>query len=154
MTTDTTPQPQTRSATPLVLAMVALAAIVVAYFAAGMRGMDHSADSPMTMNHAAHRIVGPSEFSTMLDDPTVTAIDVHQPADGQQLSGTDLVMPFDALDTAQLPADVDRTLAVYCRNGSMSAIAVEQLLELGYRNVVELDGGSQSWAETSAPRAD
>ena len=46
--------------------------------------------------------------------------------------GTDLTMPFDELDTGALPSDRDSTLAVYCRSGTMSAIAVERLLACGH----------------------
>ncbi len=55
-------------------------------------------------------------------------------------------MPFDNLDAGMLPADRATPLAVYCRSGSMSAIAVERLLALGYTDIIELDGGTDAWA--------
>jgi phage shock protein E len=149
----TTRQPTPRSATPLVIGMVALAALVVAYFAMGMPGMDHSAGTHPSMNHSRHRLVGPTEFSALLDDPDVTSIDVDRPSTAAPLPGTDLSMPFDAIDVDQLPTDRTRTLAIYCRSGAMSARAADQLVDLGYTNIVELEGGTDSWATATPGRA-
>jgi rhodanese-related sulfurtransferase len=133
--------------------MVVLAAVVVAYFALGMPGMDHSAGGHATMNDGVHRLVGPSEFSTLLDDPDVTAINVHRPSNGPPLPGTDLSMPVDAIDIDQLPTDRTRTLAIYCRSGAMSARAADRLADLGYTDIIELEGGTDSWATPVDPAA-
>ncbi len=37
------------------------------------------------------------------------------------------------------------TIAVYCMSGNMSATAVQDLADLGYTDVVELDGGMMAW---------
>lgn len=150
--TDVPPTPidrsvEGRSATPLVIGMLLVALGVVAYFAFGMPGMDHSApstDSAMS-SHNSHRSVDPAAFkAAMVDDDTVT-INVHVPASAVKLDGTELVLPFDDLDTGQLPENRATPLAVYCRSGSMSAIAAQHLLEMGYTNIVELDGGTNEW---------
>lgn len=108
--TDVPPTPidrsvEGRSATPLVIGMLLVALGVVAYFAFGMPGMDHSApstDSAMS-SHNSHRSVDPAAFkAAMVDDDTVT-INVHVPASAVKLDGTELVLPFDDLDTGQLP---------------------------------------------------
>ena len=147
-------QPAGRSATPLIVAMVILAIAVVVYFATGMPGMDHSSStdthdmsdmSDMSMP-SAHRMIDPAGFAAAIADPDTVTINVHVPAADIQLDGTDMVMPFDNLDTGMLPSDRDTPLAVYCRSGSMSATAVQELLALGYTNIVELDGGTNAWA--------
>ena len=72
-------------------------------------------------------------------------INVHVPDEGS-IPGTDLAIPFDEIATsAELPADLDTPLAVYCRSGNMSADAVDDLEELGYTDIVELDGGFNAW---------
>lgn len=144
-------QPAGRSATPLIVAMVSLAIAVVVYFATGMPGMDHSSTTDThnmsDMSTAtAHRMTDPAGFAAAIVDPTTVTINVHVPAADIQLDGTEMTMRFDNLDTGTLPSDRNTPLAVYCRSGSMSAIAVQQLLALGYTDIVELDGGTDAWA--------
>lgn len=146
-------QPAGRSATPLIVAMVILAIAVVVYFATGMPGMDHSSttdshDMSDMPTSAAHRMMDPAGFAAAIVDPNTVTINVHVPAAEIQLDGTEITMPFDNLDPGMLPSDRDTPLAVYCRSGSMSAIAVERLLELGYTDIVELDGGTDEWASS------
>lgn len=157
--TGTKPERKGRSATPLVIALVVLVVAVIAYFATGMPGMDHSSstmDHGMTSNssslmdhgmtpHSSHRMMESASFEAAIADTNTVAINVHVPAGAVALNGTDLTMPFDDLDAGTLPSDRDSTLAVYCRSGAMSAIAVERLLALGYTNVVELEGGTDAW---------
>jgi rhodanese-related sulfurtransferase len=140
----------TRSATPIVAAMVALAVAAVAYMAFGMPGMDHStATSSMDMSgHRGHRLMAPPAFEAAMSQPGTIIINVHVPADEVSLQGTTLEMPFDAIDPAALPADRSTPLAVYCRSGSMSADAVATLSELGYTNIAELDGGTVAWVDS------
>lgn len=138
---------RTRSATPIVAAMVALAVTAVAYMAFGMPGMNHStATTSMDMSdHRGHRLMTPSEFEAAMSQSGTIIINVHVPADEVSLQGTTLEMPFDAIDPAGLPADRSTPLAVYCRSGSMSADAVATLSALGYTDIAELDGGTVAW---------
>ncbi len=139
-----------RSATPLVVGMALLALAVIAYFALGMPGMDHTAsNSGFGMSgHTGHRVVDPGAFEAALIGPATVTVNVHVPSSDIGIDGTDLVMPFDQLDTATLPSDRSTPIAVYCRSGAMSAIAAQQLVELGYTDVIELDGGTDAWTES------
>lgn len=49
--------------------------------------------------------------------------------------------------------DPARTTIVYCAAGSRSALAVETLERLGYRDVAHLDGGIQAWKQAGLPVA-
>ena len=142
-----------RSATPLVAGMVLLALAVVAYFALGMPGMDHSASNTShdMPGHTGHRVLDPAAFATAMLDPATVSVNVHVPPQEIGIDGTDLTMPFDRLDAAILPADLTTPIAVYCRSGTMSAIAVQRLAELGYTDVVELDGGTEAWTASGRP---
>ena len=73
-------------------------------------------------------------------------INVHVPFEGA-IAGTDLTIAFDQIrrDVAKLPTDLQSPIAIYCRSGRMSAVAARTLAELGYTNVVELEGGMNSW---------
>lgn len=136
--------------------MVLLALAVVAHFALGMPGMDHSTSNTShdMSAHTAHRVVDPGAFEAALLDPATVTINVHVPSQDIGIDGTDLLIPFDQLDSARPPADRTTPLAVYCRSGAMSTIASQRLVELGYTNVVELDGGTDSWTASGRAMAD
>lgn len=90
-------------------------------------------------------LVDPDVFARRIDAAGVVTINVHIPNEGS-IAGTDLTVPFDQIATStELPADRATPLAVYCRSGTMSATAVEDLTALGYTDVVELDGGFNAW---------
>jgi rhodanese-related sulfurtransferase len=81
----------------------------------------------------------------MIDNEDLVLVNTHIPFEGD-LPQTDLSIPYneiaDHLD--QLP-DKDATIVVYCRSGSMSTSAAAELAQLGYTNVMELDGGFRAW---------
>ncbi|MHB1243008.1 MAG: rhodanese-like domain-containing protein [Gaiellaceae bacterium] len=100
---------------------------------------------------AVQGLVAPEEFERAVAEPRTVAINVHTPDEGS-IEGTDLAIPFDRLEARkeELPATSTR-LAVYCRSGSMSAEAVRTLARLGYRDVVELEGGMIAWERSGRP---
>lgn len=97
-------------------------------------------------------MVEPAEFERFIAVPGTTTVNVHVPDEGS-LVGTDFTVPYMDMPTqaSRLPADRGTPLAVYCRTGRMSAEAVQSLVKLGYRNVVELRGGMEAW--TASGRA-
>ncbi len=64
-----------------------------------------------------------------------------------EIQGTDLYIPYNQLTAraAELPADKTAPIVVYCRTGNESAIAAQTLLDLGYTNIENLDGGMTAW---------
>lgn len=91
--------------------------------------------------------VGSSTFAELVDDPGVTTVNVHVPYDGE-ISGTDLFVPFDEVTTDErIPDETDSRLAIYCRSGVMSAQAAQALVAAGYSDIIELEGGMNSWQE-------
>lgn len=95
----------------------------------------------------APRLVRPSDFAAEVSRGERFVLNVHIPDEGS-IEGTDASIPFDQLDerAAELPQDRSTPLAVYCRTGRMSTIAVETLTQMGFRDVVELDGGMEAWS--------
>jgi len=47
----------------------------------------------------------------------------------------------------------DRDIVLYCGTGGRSALAAETLTNMGYRNVLSMDGGIVAWAALQLPIA-
>jgi rhodanese-related sulfurtransferase len=75
-------------------------------------------------------------------------VNVHVPNEGE-IEGTDVHIPFDQITSliAQFPADKEAVIILYCRSGSMSAIAARDLVTAGYTSVYNLDGGFRAWLQ-------
>jgi len=88
----------------------------------------------------------PSEFAKLIQKPEVFVLDVHIP-EQQHLAGTDAFIPYNELEEnlAQLPADKNTPIAIYCRSGSMSREASQTLAELGYTQIYDLLGGINAY---------
>ncbi len=50
-----------------------------------------------------------------------------------------------------LPVDMDAHIMIYCRSGSMSSVSANELVQLGYTNIWNLDGGFNAWAQANLP---
>lgn len=84
----------------------------------------------------------------MMKTKDFVLIDVHIP-EQEHIERTDLVISYEiiARKTDKLPADKDKKIVLYCRSGHMSQTAAQALIDLGYTNVYNLEGGMQAWLE-------
>lgn len=90
--------------------------------------------------------ITPDRLATMLGQKDFTLLNVKTPYIGE-IAGTDLYIPYDQVGAraADLPADKAAKVVVYCRSGHESAIAAQTLVDLGYTNIDNLDGGMDAW---------
>lgn len=63
------------------------------------------------------------------------------------LGFADLRIPYDSLDANSelLPKDKTTPIYCFCRTGRRSGIAARHLIEMGYQNVFNVDGGIRAW---------
>jgi len=73
-------------------------------------------------------------------------LDVHIP-EQEHIESTDAFIPFNEIPDhlGELPEDKDEKIVVYCRSGGMSKQASQTLIDLGYTNVYDLEGGINAY---------
>ncbi|MEE8345747.1 MAG: rhodanese-like domain-containing protein [Dehalococcoidia bacterium] len=96
--------------------------------------------------------VTPAELGVMIDAKDFPLVNVHIPYAGE-IEETDLLIPYDRIQERidELPQAKGSKIVVYCRSGGMSAVAAEALVDLGYTNIWNLDGGMIAWEEAGYP---
>lgn len=92
-----------------------------------------------------------AETVANLPDNT-TVINVHIPYSGE-IADTDAFIPYNTiLESADLPTNKDAEIILYCESGSMSRAASQTLIDAGYTNVKNLQGGMQAWERAGYER--
>jgi phage shock protein E len=99
-----------------------------------------------TDNYRTTTLLQSDEFQELMKGD-VFVIQTHTPYEGE-IVGTDLIAEdWENMQFYEelLPKDKNMKILVYCRSGRMSSSAAKQLVELGYTNVYDLDGGMIAW---------
>ncbi len=132
------------------LVVAAIAVVVgIAAFSGSTPGSAPVTGAPGTViqaNGGTWTNITPDTLATMLRAKAFTLLNVKTPYMGE-IAGTDLWIPYIdlAAQASKLPADKKALVVVYCRSGNESAIAAQTLLDLGYTNIENLDGGMTAW---------
>ena len=97
---------------------------------------------PLPAWAANYKTITATELKTRLANKNFFLLDVHIPEQAH-INGTDAFIDFRKIrqSTHTLPSDKETEIVVYCLGGGMSRAAVEDLLEIGYTNVYDLEGG-------------
>jgi len=98
---------------------------------------------------------GPQELKKRLDarEPVVL-IDVRDPdeyRDGAIEPATNISRGFLEFRIGAAAPDPKAPIVLYCQSGLRSMLAAKALHDLGYENVVNLQGGFQKWAQSGLP---
>ena len=101
---------------------------------------------------AGYEMISVGDLQGLMETEDITLINVHIPLEGN-ITGTDLMIPFDEVESFLdlLPENKDEQIILYCRSGSMGDTASETLVELGYTDVSNLEGGYNVWKANGLP---
>jgi molybdopterin/thiamine biosynthesis adenylyltransferase/rhodanese-related sulfurtransferase len=84
----------------------------------------------------------------------VTIVDVRDPdeyREGHIEPATNISRGFLEFRIGSVAADPASTIVLYCQSGLRSVLAAKALRDLGYSNVINLQGGYQKWAQSGLP---
>lgn len=97
-----------------------------------------------------YKTIDSEKFNKIAKSQDAFILDVHIPEQAH-IPGTDAFIPYNEIDNNldQLPTDKNTPILAYCRSGSMSKIASETLINLGYKNVYDLSGGTDLYKNSN-----
>src|SRR5229473_7861607 len=98
---------------------------------------------------------GPADLVRRLKSPEPpVVIDVRDPdeyRDGHIEAASNISRGFLEFRIGGTVSDPKTPVVLYCQTGLRSVLAAKQLKELGYENVINLQGGYQKWAQSGLP---
>ena len=90
-----------------------------------------------------------AELPVIKSEKKAVVIDVRTPAEWQQgvIEGADLFIDYNSPTFKSQIAKLDKskTYIVYCRSGGRSAGASQVMIDNGFKNVINMQGGISSW---------
>ncbi len=115
-----------------------------AYLAGGIEAWK-AANMPV----AQVTLLDPSEFASAIEQPNVQVVDVRRPVEWSSGHLSSAVhMPLNHLMGTMRELDPKRPIAVHCKSGYRSSIAVSLLQREGFSDIVHMRGGWDAWQET------
>ena len=96
--------------------------------------------------------ITPAELVALAPRPRIIGVREPDEFRGQlgHVPGAELV-PLATVRTAAHAWDRDQRIVVACRSGARSARAASSLVALGFRNLMNLDGGMGAYVEAGLP---
>lgn len=94
--------------------------------------------------------VTPEQFSQKIDTEKGQLVDVRTPKEykvGHIQNAVNIHLYDQDFEQRINKLDKDKVVYVYCKAGGRSADAVETMKAQGFKNIVELDGGTDAWTE-------
>ena len=103
--------------------------------------------------------VTPAAAAAEIAEGKVTILDVREPVEWEHHIAGAVQVPRGLLEFVADPTsprhnpelDPTERVIVYCHSGAHAALAVKTLLDMGYDNVANLEGGISAWTEAGLP---
>ncbi|MES2766127.1 MAG: rhodanese-like domain-containing protein, partial [Bacteroidota bacterium] len=108
-------------------------------------------------NDSTKTELSPTEFSTQINTmPDEVLIDVRTPGEfaaGHLQNAKNIDWNGAAFESEVAQLDKEKPLLVYCQSGRRSDAAADKMRAMGFKNVLELDGGFAGWRGAGMPVA-
>jgi len=94
------------------------------------------------------KVVQKSEFQTGITNENVQLIDVRTPqeyADGFIKGAKNINVNNANFETEIQKLDKTKPVYIYCRSGARSQTAAKKMVELGFTQIIDLQGGYMNW---------
>ena len=97
------------------------------------------------------KTISPQDVKAKLDaNEKVNLVDVREPHEHAEFNIGGILLPLGKVQTMQIDDIEDlrnEEVIVYCRSGARSAQAAMILQQLGFGNVINLEGGMVGWKD-------
>lgn len=107
-----------------------------------------------TSSNEAIKKVDPVEFSEAILQPDVIILDVRTPEEfnaGHIANAININLEGSDFSSEVSKLEKNATVAVYCRSGNRSGVATEQMAELGFTDMYDMQGGIVDWEAAGGP---
>ena len=105
-------------------------------------------------SNEATKKVDPVEFSEVIAQPDVIILDVRTPEEfnaGHIANAININVADSNFSSEVSKLDKNATVAVYCRSANRSAVATDQMAELGFTDMYDMQGGILDWEAAGGP---
>lgn len=105
-------------------------------------------------SNEATKKVDPVEFSEVIAQPGVIILDVRTPEEfsaGHIANAININMADSNFSSEVSKLDKNATVAVYCRSANRSAVATNEMAELGFTDMYDMQGGIIDWQAAGGP---
>lgn len=105
-------------------------------------------------SNEATKKVDPVEFSEVIAQPGVIILDVRTPEEfnaGHIPNAININVADSNFSSEVSKLDKNATVAVYCRSANRSAVATNEMAELGFTDMYDMQGGIIDWEAAGGP---
>ena len=98
--------------------------------------------------------VDPVKFSEVIAQPGVIILDVRTPEEfnaGHITNAININLEGSDFSSEVSKLDKNATVAVYCRSGNRSGVATDQMAEIGFTDMYDMQGGIIDWETAGGP---
>lgn len=108
---------------------------------------------PAVDSSSKYHMISVAEFQTLRESgEDFHFVNVHIPLEGN-IPGTDFTVPYNEIEQnlSLFPADKNAKIVLYCRSDNMGHTAARALVDNGYTDVSNLEGGYIEWQAQGLP---